>query len=80
MGEIFTSNTHRILQVGADKVTVRSSELVIEAKRPMPDWEVRDLNPVPIYFEEQKYQLIECRKSAPPFAVRYLLLRAHLSF
>ncbi len=63
----------RILKIGPDRVTVRGSEVFIEAKRPMADWEVRDLNPVPIYFENNKYQLIEKRKAEPPYEVRYLL-------
>ena len=63
----------RVVQVGPDRVTVSEAELIIQAKRPMADWQVRELNPIPIYFEDRKFFLVEIRKSSPPFAVRYLL-------
>jgi len=63
----------RVVQVGPDRVTVSDSELLIDARNPMPDWQVRELNPVPIYFEDKKFFLVETRKSQKPFAVRYLL-------
>jgi len=47
--------------------------VLIEAKHEMTDWEVRELNPAPIYFEDKKYFLIEKRRSDPPYIVRYLL-------
>ncbi len=62
-----------VSRIGPDQVTVRDQEVVIEAKHEMADWEVRDLNPVPIYFGEKKYHLVEKRRASPPFAVRYLL-------
>ncbi len=73
MEETPQTKAERVLIFGPDRVTVRDTEVVIEAKRPMADWEVRDLNPAPIYFENNKYQLIEKRKSEPPYQVRYLL-------
>ncbi len=73
MEETPQTEAERILKIGPDRVTVRKTEVVIEAKRPMADWKVLDLNPVPIYFENNKYQLIEVRKAEPPLQVRYLL-------
>src|SRR5262245_14022776 len=73
MGETTEPKPGRVLKVGPDKVTVTEKEVIIEAKHPMTEWQVRDLNPIPIYFEDGKYFLVEVRKAAPPFAVRYLL-------
>ena len=63
----------RMLQIGPDRVTVADGEVTIHAKNRMPDWEVRDLNPIPIYFEDKKYDLVQAVKAEPPYAVRYLL-------
>ena len=63
----------RTLQIGPDRVVVSHQEVVIEAKRQMPDWEVREFQVVPIYFEDRKYHLVEQRQVSPPFAWRYLL-------
>ena len=65
--------TSRVIKVGPDQVTISDTEVVLEVKHEMPDWEVRDLNPVPIYFEDKKYFLLEKRKAQPPYAIRYLL-------
>jgi len=73
MEEISEQKPERVLQIGPDRVTVRASEVLIEAKHEMTDWEVRELNPAPIYFEDKKYFLIEKRRSDPPYIVRYLL-------
>ena len=61
------------MQIGPDRVTFTDDKVVIEAKHEMPDWEVRELNPVPVYLEDKKYFLVEKRRSDPPYAVRYLL-------
>jgi len=73
MEEISEQKPERVLQIGPDRVTLRVSEVLIEAKHEMTDWEVRELNPAPIYFEDKKYFLIEKRRSDPPYNVRYLL-------
>ena len=73
MEDSLTSKTDRIIQIGPDRVTIREQEVVIEARHTMPDWEVRELNPVPIYFDDKKYFLIEQRKAGPPYRMRYLL-------
>src|SRR5262245_59544696 len=63
----------RVLQVGPDRVTITDGEVVIEARRPLPDWEVREHNIPPIFFEDKKYQLVQKTKAQPPFALRYVL-------
>jgi hypothetical protein len=63
----------RVLNVGPDRVTISETEAVIEARHPMLDWDVREMNPVPVYLEDKKYVLIEKRKAEAPYAVRYLL-------
>lgn len=63
----------RTFEVGGDRVTISDKETVIEAKHPIPDWEIREINHVPVYVEEKKYYLVEKRKGEPPYAVRYLL-------
>src|SRR5438552_2151568 len=67
------TNPRRVIQVGPDKVTVLGQEVLIETQRPMPDWQVRELNPVPVYFEDRKYLLVQKRKGRPPYAASYLL-------
>lgn len=62
-----------IFQIGPDRVTIREGEAVIEAKHPLPDWEVREINYVPVYLRDKKYYLVEKRKAQEPYAVRYLL-------
>src|SRR2546423_5375741 len=63
----------KIVRLGPDRLTIKETEVIIDAKHRMPDWEVRDLNPLPVYIEENKYYLIEVRKGDPGFAARYLL-------
>jgi hypothetical protein len=67
------SNPVRIMRIGPDQVTATAEQIVIEAKNEMPDWAVREINHVPVYFEDKKYLLIEKRKAERPYAVRYLL-------
>jgi hypothetical protein len=73
MNEAKTDAGTRIIQVGPDRVTIKDNEVIIEAKRKMPDWEVRELNPIPVYFEDKKYYLVEQRKCQGAYAIRYLL-------
>jgi hypothetical protein len=73
MDEISEPKPERVLQIGPDRVAFEGENVVIEARHEMPDWEVRELNPAPVYFEDKKYFLIEKRRANPPFAVRYLL-------
>jgi hypothetical protein len=63
----------RQLMIGPDQITVGSDQLVIEAKNPMPDWEVREFSILPIYFEQKRYYLAQQHKAEPPFSVCYLL-------
>jgi hypothetical protein len=67
------TQSEQVLQVGPDRVTVTDRELIIEARHAMPDWEVREMNPIPVYFGESKYCLLQKRKAQPPYAVRYVL-------
>src|SRR5438552_17382089 len=73
MPEPRQSNPRRVIQVGPDQVTVIGEAVFIETQRPMADWQVRELNPVPIYFEDRKYLLVQKRKGRSPFAAEYLL-------
>ena len=73
MPETLESKSERVINVGPDRVTIREHEVIIEAKHSMPDWEVREMNPVPIYFEDKKFHLVHKGKAESPYAVRYLL-------
>jgi hypothetical protein len=73
MPEPRQTNPRRVIQVGPDRVTVIGEAVFIETQRPMADWQVRELNPVPIYFEDRKYLLVQKRKGRSPFAAEYLL-------
>ena len=62
-----------VFEVGGDRVTIGPGQAIIEARHPLPDWEVREDNYVPVYLREKKYYLVEKRKAEEPYAVRYLL-------
>ena len=74
MTETRTAPSEKVVKIGPDRVTIKSDQVIIEAKHEMPDWSVRELNHVPLYFGEDKYYLVEKAKSRPPYAVRYTLL------
>ena len=64
----------RVLRIGPDQVTVTDTEVVIEARHEMPEWEVvRALRAPSIYFEDKKYLLIEKEPAQRPYAFRYVL-------
>ncbi len=63
----------RVFEVGPDRVTIGESQAIIEARHPLRDWEVREINYVPVYLQDKKYYLVEKRKAEAPYAVRYLL-------
>ncbi len=65
----------RVYAVGPDRVTIGQCEAVIEARHPLPDWDVREINHVPVYLEDKKYYLLEKRKADEPYAVKYMLKR-----
>jgi hypothetical protein len=67
------TNSSRVTPIGSDRVTFLGENILIETRRTMLDWEVRELNPVPIYFEEGKYLLVQKQRGHGPFAVRYFL-------
>jgi hypothetical protein len=64
---------HPVLRVGPDRVTLADGLVIIEAARPMPDWQVREFTPIPICFRNRKYRLVGKRKAQPPFAICYVL-------
>jgi hypothetical protein len=71
-----------VLRVGPDEVSVVDNAIAIDARHRMPDWEVRDFEQVPVFFQDEKWLLVQVRKAPPPFAVRYILRRwpaEHLS-
>jgi hypothetical protein len=74
MTETLTQPPEKVLKIGPDRVTIKSDEVIIEARHEMPDWSVRELNHVPLYFGENKYYLVEKSKARPPYAARYVLM------
>ncbi len=68
-----TSKQQTVIQIGPDRITLTDEGVIIEARHEMPDWEVRDFNPAPIYFQDKKYHLVGKRRADPPYAVRYHL-------
>jgi len=72
--ETVEAETERTIKVGPDQVLIREQEVIIDAKRPLRNWDLREINHEPIYFEDRKYYLVEKRKAQPPFAVRYVLV------
>jgi hypothetical protein len=73
MTETAPANLPKVLLIGPDRVTICETEAVIEAKHAMLDWDVREVNHVPVYLEDKKYFLVQKRKADAPYAVRYLL-------
>jgi hypothetical protein len=71
--ETLDAETGETTTIGPDRIHSAGSELTIDARHPMPDWDVREINHVPIYFADRKYCLIQKRTAQPPFAVRYVL-------
>jgi hypothetical protein len=72
--ETVEAKTEREIKVGPDRVLVSDKEIIIDARRAFVDWDVREINQVPVYFEDKKYYLVEKRKGEPPFGVRFVLL------
>jgi hypothetical protein len=64
----------KVVTVGPDRVRITAAEVVIDAKRPLHDWDIREINQVPIYFQDEKFYLVEKRKAEAPFAERYVLV------
>jgi hypothetical protein len=67
--------SERTLAVGPDRVIVTAERVLIQAKHEMPEWEVYELFPVPIYFEDKKYYLVETRPMQGPHTICYVLRR-----
>src|SRR5688572_10732944 len=61
------------LKIGPDVVTISGDSVVIDAKHAMPEWQVREFSPMPIYFRDKKYFLRRKAEAEKPFAMRYYL-------
>ena len=68
-----SENQPKVTTIGPDRVTAGESEVVVEARHEMPDWQVREFKPTPIYFEDRKYLLIAKNRATKPYAWRYVL-------
>lgn len=64
--------TSETIQIGPDKVTV-GEEVIIEARHPFPDWQIREFRRNPILFQERKYYLRRKEAATQPYAIRYVL-------
>jgi hypothetical protein len=64
----------KVIQVGPDRVTIKDNEVIIEAKHRMDEWKVREINPWPVYFNDQKYNLVQCCKGEKPYEAIYVLV------
>lgn len=60
-------------RVGVDQVWFVRSRVVIDARREMPDWQVRANQRIPIYFQGKKYFLHQIGEGEAPETVRYEL-------
>lgn len=61
------------VKIGPDVVTINGDQVTIDAKHAMPDWQVREFSPMPIYFRDKKYLLVRKAQGQKPFAMRYTL-------
>jgi hypothetical protein len=59
--------------VGPDRVEITATQVIIDARHPMTDWQVREYSRIPIYFRDKKYFLRQKSAGQKPWAVRYLL-------
>lgn len=73
MGTIEQVGLAETVKIGPDLVTVGGDRLVIDAKHAMPEWQVREFSPMPIYFRDKKYLLRQKLAGEKPYAVRYIL-------
>lgn len=62
-----------IINVGPDKLTITAQQVTIDAAHEMPDWEVREFSPIPIYLGDEKYFLRQRAPGERPYAMRYIL-------
>ncbi len=72
MSEPKTDPGTRVVQIGPDRVTIKETEVVIEAKRKMPDWEVREIKPRSDLLRRQK--ILPGRTAQMPGPIRRSLL------
>jgi hypothetical protein len=74
MSETKAAAEAKVIQVGPDRVTIKENEVIIQAKHRMEEWKVRELNPWPVYFNDNKYNLVQCRKAEKPYEASYVLV------
>src|SRR5579871_5551397 len=60
-------------KVGPDRAAFYGELLIIDARREMPDWTIREFARKPIYFRDKKYFLKSRTTAEKPYAVRYVL-------
>jgi hypothetical protein len=62
-----------VIRIGPDQVTIAPDEVIIDVRHEMSDWDVREYDRVPIYFQDKKFFLADKRRAKPPHALRYTL-------
>ncbi len=75
-GTVNEPDSHEPLQsfsVGVDRVAFFGELVIIDARREMPDWTLREFARKPIYFREKKYALRSKSAAEKPYALRYVL-------
>jgi hypothetical protein len=61
------------VKVGPDQVEITATQVIIDARHPMTDWQVREYTRLPIYFRDKKYFLRQKIAGQKPYAMRYIL-------
>src|SRR5258706_16147856 len=61
------------IKVGPDQVTITPTQVLIDARHIMADWQVREYARIPIYFRDKKYFLRQKIAGQKPYAMRYIL-------
>ena len=74
MDELKVAAEPQVIRIGPDRITINENEVIIDARHRMPEWKVRELNPIPVYFRDGKYQLVQARKGVAPYEASYVLL------
>ena len=69
----FASNHEQFCKIGPDRAGFEGELLIIDARRAIPEWSVREFNRQAIYFRDKKYYLRRQSPGQPPFAMRYEL-------
>src|SRR5579872_4855079 len=67
------SELTEVIKIGRDRITITGGQVIIDAAREMPDWKVREFNPLAVYFRGGKYVLRVRTAAEHPYAKRYIL-------